>query len=832
MRSLLLIPLLCFSVARSPGQSETREVVLTHGLMIRSAPGFPDNIAGKDPIEAALVMGSWHAPKPGDSIQYNDSLNGGWAEVQADSAGWFDHPLLNGAYLYFELHVAKKEIAILQPMGNSLSYVNGVPRTGNPYGMKDTWEPWETRFDYALLPVELHPGKNWFLFHCARGRFKVSLAFRGSGVFLNTRDCTLPDIIEGKKYEGSGAVVVVNATERSLRNLRIGSALERNPYAEIPLPIIQPMSVRKVRIPLICSIPAAVGSQRLTIRLGSGNVVMDTAGVSVRVVRPSDARKVTFVSGIDSSIQYYALLPASGDASPKSRALILSLHGASVEAINQANSYAPKTWAHIVCPTNRRPYGFNWEDWGRSDALEVLDLARNQLHIDESRIYLTGHSMGGHGTYHLGSLFPDQFAAIGPSAGWISFWTYRVREKFDNPSPMRRMLMRPALASDTYALACNFSGVGVYILHGSDDDNVPVDQSRAMSKHLSVFHKDYVYDEQPGVGHWWDKSDEPGADCTDWPPMFDFFARHARPENERLREIHFATPSPGVSSRYYWTSVDAQSEQWKISRVDLRLDPGTRRVAGKTENVRRMTLRLSGLMQAGPVVIDLDSQKIAVIPWPSDGDLHLERSAGLWHVSGLPSGAVKGPERSGTFRDAIRNNVAFVYGTNGSTQENFWAFAKARFDAERFWYQGNGSIEVLADTECTVSDIRERNVIVYGNAKTHRFWRTLLDNSPVQVSAGEISVGGRVFKGEDISCIFVRPREGSDRLSVGVVSGTGLTGMRGTNRMPYLLPGIGFPDLLVSRASSYLRGEKSVLGAGFFGDDWSLEYGEFVWNDR
>jgi hypothetical protein len=832
MRNLLALLLVCLSISGSPGQSEAREVALTHGLIIRSAPGFPDNIAGKDPIEAALVSGSWHAPKPGDSIQYNDTLKGTWAEVQAESTGWFDHPLLSGAYLYFELDLPKREIAILQPMGNSIAYVNGVPRAGNPYGMKDAWEPWEPRFNYALLPVELRAGKNWFLFHCARGRFKASLILRGPRVFLNMRDCTLPDIIEGRKYEGSGAVVVVNATEKPLRNLRIGSSLGENPYAEVPVPLIQPMSVRKVRIPVICSLPAAVGSQRLTIRLGSGKEVVDTAGVSVRVVRATDARKETFVSGIDSSVQYYALLPAMGDETLNAPALILSLHGASVEAINQANSYSPKTWAHIVCPTNRRPYGFNWEDWGRSDALEVLALARNRLHIDESRIYLTGHSMGGHGTYHLGSLFPDQFAAIGPSAGWISFWTYRVREKFEDPSPMRQMLMRPTLASDTYALACNYSGLGVYILHGSADDNVPVDQSRAMAEHLSAFQKDFVYDEQPGVGHWWDKSDEPGADCVDWPPMFDFFARHARPEDERLREVHFATPSPGVSSRYYWASIEAQMEQWKISRIDLRLDPRMRRVVGKTENVRRMTLRLQDLLKADSVTVVLDGQRIAAIPWPPDGELHLQRSDGLWHANGSPSGTLKGPVRSGTFRDAIRNNVVFVYGTNGSARENQWAFAKARFDAERFWYQGNGSVEVLADTQCTISGVRERNVVVYGNAKTHRLWRALLEDSPVQVSSGKVSIGGKVFKGEDISCIFVRPRQGSDRLSIGVVSGTGLTGMRGTNRMPYLLPGIGFPDLLVSRASSYTQGEGSVLGAGFFGDDWSLENGEFVWKER
>src|SRR4029077_10978732 len=134
--------------------------------------------------------------------------------------------------------------------------------------------------------------------------------------------------------------------------------------------------------------------------------------------------KATFISRIDGSVQYYAVNPASGPAGDARPALFLSLHGASVEAIGQADAYSPKSWGYLVAPTNRRPYGFDWEDWGRIDAIEVLTLAMNRFHTDSSRTYLTGHSMGGHGTWQVGVTFPDHFAAIAPSAGWISFASY------------------------------------------------------------------------------------------------------------------------------------------------------------------------------------------------------------------------------------------------------------------------------------------------------------------------------------------------------------------------------------------------------------------------
>src|SRR5262249_26010394 len=197
-------------------------------------------------------------------------------------------------------------------------------------------------------------------------------------------------------------------------------------------------------------------------------------------------------SGIDGSVQYYALNPArrppGGTSLP---AVFLTLHGASVEAIGQADAYSPKAWGHLVAPTNRRPYGFDWEDWGRLDALEVLDLARKQLGTDPQRTYLTGHSMGGHGVWQLGALFPDRFAAIGPSAGWISFASYAGgAPAAASPSPMEELLGRAASPSDTLACVRNYAHHGVYILHGAADDNVPVAQAREMNRRLTEFHHD------------------------------------------------------------------------------------------------------------------------------------------------------------------------------------------------------------------------------------------------------------------------------------------------------------------------------------------------------
>ena len=263
------------------------------------------------------------------------------------------------------------------------------------------------------------------------------------------------------------------------------------------------------------------------------------ARVTLRARRPGQTYLRTFRSGIDGSVQYYAVNPATPLESPRTgSALFLSLHGAGVEARGQADAYSGKKWGTIVCPTNRRPYGFDWEDWGRLDALEVLDLATARFRPDPSRIYLTGHSMGGHGTWQLGVWFPDRFAAIGPSAGWISFNSYANPNRSPATNEMQRMLARAAAGCETLLMATNYLQEGVYILHGDADDNVPVTEAREMRRVLGEFHRDFSFHEQPGAGHWWDALDEPGADCVDWAPMFDFFAHHRIPEDRER------SPSP------------------------------------------------------------------------------------------------------------------------------------------------------------------------------------------------------------------------------------------------------------------------------------------------
>lgn len=823
-RAVIALCALFLAALQAGAQSIPGEIAPKDALVIGPVARGGRTLLPIDPLAAQVAAGTWTPPAAGDTLSLPGGGTAQWAVSRIGQDGFFRSNALGGGYAYIAVTSDTRRVMILEASAHTMVYVNGEPRAGDPY-----------EYGMTRLPVLLKKGRNDFLFVCGRGRLKMRLVPPKASAQINPADPTLPDLIQGDKNSVWGATVVLNTTEFPLSNLALTTSGKGMADQTTPLPTIPPLSTRKVpfRLSRTSALP---GTQEVQLRLTSptarAGTPLDAATLNLRVRRPQESQKRTFFSAIDGSLQYFGLLPAQSLApTAPPPALFLSLHGASVEAIGLAEAYYPKTWGHLVAPTNRRPFGFDWEDWGRLDAMEVLELARKTLRVDPQRVYLTGHSMGGHGTWHLGATFPDKFAAIGPSAGWISFFTYAGGRRFENPNPIEAMLQRANAPSETLALARNYAQHGVYILHGGADDNVPADQARTMSKTLAEFHRDWDYHEQPGAGHWWSNSDEPGAACVDWPPMFDFFARRALPPVESVRQVEFTTMHPGVSAWCRWAGIEAQMKPMQPSTVRLRFDPGLRRFSGTTENVARLCLDIRHLRPGVAIQVELDGIKLPPQPWPAGGQrLWLQREGTQWKPIAAPSLSVKGPHRSGPFKLAYQNKMLLVYGTRGSAEENAWAFARARYDAETFWYRGNGAVDIVPDMAFDPTKEPNRNVILYGNADTNSAWQPLLATGPVQVRRGRAQVGEREWKGDSFGCLFVRPRPGSDMASVAVVTGSGLPGLRATDRLPVFVSGVGFPDFLLLTPEAFLQGSAGVRGAGFFGNDWSVASGEFAWS--
>jgi poly(3-hydroxybutyrate) depolymerase len=798
-------------------------------LLTRSGPsagrmrGRFGSMRGIDPIRSRLVDGTLPEFHPQDDEGVEGQENLKWKRVELDDKGAVAE---RGSCLYIPFTSQKKQVLILNASGHSEAYVNGEPHDGDVYNRGD-----------VHFPVLMKEGTNDLFFQGGRGPFKVRLYEPPTPVFLLEDDMTLPNLVVGETVNTWGGVVVINAAPEPAEgfSLAIDAPGISNDVTDVPS--IAPLSIRKVAFRIRGSAPIASGPIEGILKLqGLKRSLSHSMPLKLETVTADQARKITFVSGIDGSVQYFALLsakPSSRDEPPP--AIVLSCHGAAVQAIGQSRAYSAKHWFHLVAPTNRRPYGYDWEDFGRMDAMEVLDIAKKTLVHDPSRIYLTGHSMGGHGAWHLAVTYPDLFAAVGPSAGWLSRSSYggRQRETADE-SPMEVLLSRCQISGDTVALAANLKHMGVYILHGEKDDNVPVAQARKMAEILGGFHHDWVYHEEPGQGHWWgNEYNDGGSACVDWPFMFDLFARHALAPSSAVSDVNFVTANPGVSSRCDWLAIEAQIHHLDLSKAHVHLWPHQRIFKGTTENVAVLRLDVGNLFTKEPITVELDGQTLDNIPYPEKGSLlWFGRQEDHWRCIEKPSLRLKGPHRYGAIKDELKHRFLFVYGTAGTPEENAWAFAKARYDSETFWYRANGSVEMLPDSVFTPSRYADRTVVLYGNADTNRAWSSLLSNSPVQVQRGQVRVGTHTFHGDDLSAFFIQPRKDSDVASVIVVSGSGLAGMRSAYTVSFFRAFVRYPDCLVTRVSQERAGNNENVAAGFFGSDWSVENGEFCFKDQ
>lgn len=799
------------------------------GLIAPTGTRYGREAVFTDPLAYHLYNGSLKTPTAGAVFSTNEKGEKiTWIKIEADSTnrlrtinteqrnpGVPAGPGVNmqsqrgaigrgGAYVYLTYTAPKAQTAVLNVKGNSAVYVNGAIHTGDVYNL-----------GYMYIPVALKKGLNEFY---VRGAFiEAALQLSPKALQLNTEDLTLPSIVIGKQEANAMAgLVVLNTTNAPMNGLQIRTRLDGKEKVTA-IPAIPAMSSRKVAVGFDGTGVHEKGKFSCEAVLLKEGKVQDTKSFEVEAVLPTESYSNTFVSDMDGSLQYYSVTPRNGD---KGNALFLSVHGAGVEALGQARAYRSKDWGTLVAATNRRPRGFNWEDWGRLDALEVLNIAKNKFNPDPQSIYLTGHSMGGHGTWFLGATYPDKWAAIAPCAGYPTMKGYGSADGLipdSSADPLEQLLLRSSNQSDVPKLAFNYKPLGVYVFHGDADRTVPVTYARQMRQLLGTFHPDMSYYEYPGGSHWF------GDHSVDWKPMFDFFQWHKRPIDSTVNTIDFSTASPGISAAYYWAGIYQQQHSLMYSRIQLNRDLNAGTISGTTQNVAMLAFALKDFMAGKELNITLDGKNTLKYVVKSTTDsVFLANKTGEWQLVSRPSATQKGPHRYGTLKDAFQHNMVFVYGTTGTKEENDWSYNKARYDAETWYYRGNGAVDIIPDKAYSIEKYRDRGVILVGNRSTNSAWDLLLKDCPIQVDRNKITNGNKTFTGDDLAAYLVWPLAHSNTASVAAITGTGLKGMKAADGNQYFAGASGFPDYMIFSLEMLKQGASAIKSAGFFSNEWKL----------
>ncbi|MFO7614216.1 MAG: prolyl oligopeptidase family serine peptidase [Bacteroidales bacterium] len=177
--------------------------------------------------------------------------------------------------------------------------------------------------------------------------------------------------------------------------------------------------------------------------------------------------------------RFLLYLPQGYDTLDRSWPLLLFLHGSGErgELLELVKRNGPpkqieegRQFPFIVvspqCPEDQR-----WET-----QIGVLDMLLQQMvekyRVDTRRLYVTGLSMGGQGTWNLAFAYPDRFAAIVPICGWAD--------------PGRARLIRHLPA---------------WVFHGAKDDVVPLEESQKMVDALKAHGSPVKFTIYPEAGH-------------------------------------------------------------------------------------------------------------------------------------------------------------------------------------------------------------------------------------------------------------------------------------------------------------------------------------------
>lgn len=209
-------------------------------------------------------------------------------------------------------------------------------------------------------------------------------------------------------------------------------------------------------------------------------------------------RTVT-VSGTPHRYQVY--VPAAYAGSTQRWPVILFLHGGGErgsDGLLQTNVGLPSAIrnaparypAIVVMP--QVPRDSVWLGTPAQVAMAALDRTLAEFRTDPERVYLTGLSLGGNGTWNLAYRFPDRFAAIAPICAFIS-----VRPQL----PASRSIV-PADSGDAFAaIARRVGRLPTWIFHGEVDPVVPASESRRAAEALNAAGANVRYTEVLGGGH-------------------------------------------------------------------------------------------------------------------------------------------------------------------------------------------------------------------------------------------------------------------------------------------------------------------------------------------
>jgi len=459
---------------------------------------------------------------------------------------------------------------------------------------------------------------------------------------------------------------------------------------------------------------------------------------------------------------------------------------------------------------------------GEVDLFEALEHAKKFYHIDEDRIVVRGFSMGGASAWQFGTHFAGQWCAVNPGAGFAETPEFLNVFQSEDVSkiPSYQKKLWHLYNSSEYAL--NLFNCPTIAYSGEIDKQKQA--ADVMERELKKEGLNMLHIIGPQTAH----KIHPDS-------LIEIERRLAQitelGRNPKPREVHFTTWTLRYN-QMEWITVDGMGEHWQRARVDA-LVKNDQDIEIKTQNVTGLTVNFeaghSPLNLFKTVHVTLDGTFLEAGQPKTDRSLvaHFTKAGGKWSVLAETKESPALAKRhglQGPIDDAFWD--AFVYVTPTGPALNpaveKWVGSEMPRAAREWQKQFRGEAPQKKDTEIQDDDVKDKNLILWGDPSSNAVLKKIADKLPIKWTADGIEANGQKYAANENVPLLIYPNPLNPARYVVINSGITYREydyLNNARQVPKL------PDWAIvnlSEAPNAVTPGK-VVSAGFFDEAWKLK---------
>ncbi|HEX2949141.1 MAG TPA: NPCBM/NEW2 domain-containing protein [Armatimonadota bacterium] len=520
---------------------------------------------------------------------------------------------------------------------------------------------------------------------------------------------------------------------------------------------------------------------------------------------------------IDDSPQFCRVYLPDDYTPTKHYPLIISLHGRNPDfppyikwgGNDQRHDELANRYQVIVAYPHAR--GNTWyRVMGDRDVMRCLDMIEQRFPIDKDRVYLMGYSMGGAGTWYVGSRHPERFAAIAPFFGGYDF-RFQLNDTVLSTLTPREQYRQERLSYIGQVEALRTTPV--LASHGDSDTTVPIDYSRYTVQMLERWGYDIRYWEHPGKGH-----GGLGNDSV----VVDWLLSHTRVTNPAHVSVRSADLRYAAA---HWVKITQRETPYAFMRADAEvIAPNTIRL--NTDNVLEITLSPQSPLvdEAQPLQIFWNNAELTPVTL-TDGSVTL-RARGYVPATFSKHAGVAGP-----VNDLYNTPFAVVVGTI-STDPLMRRMCERAGQRMLAWWNERFHCKprYFMDNEITEAEQAQYSLLLIGGPADNRVAQVLAERIPLKMTGNAITIDGHAFVARDAAVQMIYPNPYNPDRYVVIRGATSPTGMFFSD---YLLNDVDF-CIVGSRAADITkmsnffdvitgRNAGPPIVAGYFTNDWRYQ---------